>query len=347
MSFRSNVYSLFVLTGALLLSACSTSAPKPSLKSSPGPDATLPPLTTLYDYQLIDSASGQPMSLQTLVESLKDVDVVFIGEFHGNQASHLLEAQLQAKLYQQRPNQVVSLEQFNRDQQAILNRYLDGEIGEKTLIEEAPAWSNYAGSYRPIIEFAKQHFLPVIAANAPAQTVRCVGRQGQAYLAKLTEAERRQIAQQAFYSDPAYADKFAAFLAKSRHGQSEQSTTDPEHNPAYLAQLVRDNTMAESIFNALQHNPGAQVIHLNGAFHSDEFLGTASALKHLNPALKIAVISPVVVDDPQTPQFTQADRAKGNAIYLIQAQPEDYVQAAKRRAAFKKMFDKADANPCR
>ncbi len=71
------------------------------------------------------------MSLQTLVESLKDVDVVFIGEFHGNQASHLLEAQLQAKLYQQRPNQVVSLEQFNRDQQAILNRYLDGEIGEK------------------------------------------------------------------------------------------------------------------------------------------------------------------------------------------------------------------------
>ncbi len=339
MGHRSSYASLFILASALLLSACSTPSPKP--------EAPVPPLTTLYDYQLIDSTSGQPISLQALVASLKDMDVVFIGELHGNQASHLLEAQLQAKLYQQRPNQVVSLEQFNRDQQVVLNRYLDGEIGEKTLIEDAPAWSNYAGSYRPIIEFAKQHFLPVIAANAPAQTVRCVGRQGQAYLPKLTQDERQQVAQETFYSDPAYADKFAEFMAKSRHGQSDQPTAAPESNPAYLAQLVRDNTMAESIFKALKRYPEAQIVHLNGAFHSDNFLGTVSALKHLNPTLKIAVISPVVVDDPQTPSFNQADLAKGNAIYLIQAQPQDYVQAAKRRAAFKKMFDKADAKPCR
>lgn len=330
---------------AMALSACSLSPDK----RSPDTPTTIAPLHTLYDYQLIDSGSGQAITLKALAKSLKETDVVFIGEYHGNHASHRLQAQLQWLLFQQRPDQVITLEQFNRDTQAVLNQYLDGEIGEKTLIENAQAWSNYTASYRPIVEFAKQHFLPVIAANAPAQTVRCVGRQGKAYLNKLTAEELSQIADDAFYSDPAYAEKFNDFMRKSRPQKTLKSDADDqtESNPAYLAQLLRDNTMAESILQAHQRYPKAQILHLNGAFHSDNFLGTVAALKHRDPSLKIAVISPVIVENPQTPQFSEADLQKGDVIYLLQAQPTDYVQAAKRRAAFKKMFKKADAQPCR
>jgi len=300
-----------------------------------------PKLHTAYDYILLNSQTQQPLSVSQLATELKDTDVIFIGEFHGNHASHLLQSQLQTLLYQQRPNQILSMEQFNRDQQGILNQYLDHEVGEAHLINEAPAWENYAGSYRPLVEFAKQHFLPVIAANAPADTVRCIGRQGEVYLEKLTEEEANLIAQQPLVDVEGYRDFFMDFLNGSSHFDEAKA------NNSYLAQLSRDNTMAESILNALNANTGAQVIHTNGAFHSNNGLGTVGALKRLNPKLKIKIISPVHVDAEQPMQFSPEDYEKGDYLSLLQPQPEKYLKASNRQLAFKRMFKNADAKLCR
>lgn len=338
---------LTALSTALLLIGCAHSPMQGSHANHEQAEPPLSTLETLYDYRLIDTHSNTPIQLNQLVQQLKDKDVIFIGEFHGNQASHLLEAQLQAALFQQHPNQILSLEQFNRDQQPILNRYLEGTIGEKTLIKEAPTWPNYAGSYRPMVEFAKQQFLPVIAANAPAQTVRCVGRQGIDYLQKLSHTERSLIAQDPFHSTPAYNEKFQQFLADQMgSAHSENNHGKPPSN-RYMAQLLRDNTMAESINQVLKQSPEAQVLHLNGAFHSNESLGTVAALKRLNPSLNIAVISPVRVTDPKKPRYQLSDLTLGDYLYLIQPQPVDYVQASKRQAAFKAMFKNAAQKPCR
>lgn len=338
---------LTFLSASLLLTGCAH-FPLQLDQASPArtlPD--LPALKTLYEYRLIEAQNNKPITLNQLAKQLKDKDVIFIGEFHGNQASHLLEAQLQAALYQQRPKQILSMEQFNRDQQAILNRYLEGSIGEKTLIKDAPTWPNYAGSYRPMIEFAKQQFLPVVAANAPAQTVRCVGRQGTDYLQKLSHAERNLIAKDPFHSTPAYNEKFQQFLADQMGPTHSTKKSESPPSNRYMAQLLRDNTMAESINRVLQQSPEAQVLHLNGAFHSNNALGTVAALKRLNPSLDIAVISPVRVTDPEKPTYSQVDLTLGDFIYLIQSQPADYVQASKRQAAFKAMFTHAAQKPCR
>jgi len=303
---------------------------------------SLTPLSTLYDYHLIETDSQTPISLANLVKKLADKDVIFIGEFHGNHAIHLFQAQLQARLYQQTPHQVLSMEQFNRDQQTILNRYLDSEIGEKTLIKEAPTWSNYAGSYRPVIEFAKRHFIPVVAANAPANTVRCVGRLGKNYLKKLADSDLQYIPSNPFYSDPAYQAQFEQFMqaGKASHKRSSQS------NNSYFAQLLRDNSMAESINSAYQQSPISQILHLNGAFHSNSGLGTVAALKHRNPKLNIAIISPVSQKQLDHPHIELSDLKLGDYLLIVPAQPDDYVQAAKRRAAMKAMFENAKSKPC-
>ncbi|MBN2866712.1 MAG: ChaN family lipoprotein [Thiotrichales bacterium] len=301
----------------------------------------VPSIQTAYDSILLNSQTQQPITVQQLAADLKDIDVVFLGEFHGNHASHLLQAQLQNLLYQQHPNQVLSMEQFNRDQQPILNRYLDGEIGEAYLINEAPAWDNYTASYRPLVEFAKQHFLPVIAANAPADTVRCIGRQGEGYLEKLTTEEASLIAEQPLEDVAGYRDFFMDFLNGSNHFDEGKA------NNSYLAQLSRDNTMAESILKAIRANPGAQVIHTNGAFHSNNGLGTVGALKRLDPNLTIKIISPVHVEVSEPMQFSSDAFETGDYIYLLQPQPEKYKSASYRQQAFKRMFDRADAKPCK
>ena len=308
--------------------------------------ASGPTLTTAYDYHLLDQ-TYQAIALPELVAALQDSDVIFIGEYHGNHASHLLQMQLFAALHQQQASQatILSMEMFNRDQQAILDRYMEGDIGERTLIDKAPTWKNYRASYRPLVEYAKQHQIPVIAANAAADLIRCIGRQGSDYIDKLTAEEKRYIASQPFAEVPNYKAKFMGFMAGSNHLSRERA------HQSYLAQLARDNTMAEAIATALAQTPNSQVIHLNGTFHSAEHLGTVGALKRLNPDLKLSVITPIYPQDWQDAKaHAQCEKPHPNEFYyLLQPQPRDFVSTTERDQAYQALFDQAKekAKACR
>ncbi|GAB6069304.1 ChaN family lipoprotein [Thiomicrorhabdus hydrogeniphila] len=299
-------------------------------------------LADAYDYYLVNQQQ-QPISLKQLISELKDTDIVFIGEFHGNHASALLEMQVLAGLYQQNSNLILSMEMFNRDQQEILNQYLDDEIGEVQLIKKAPAWSNYVASYRPLVEFAKQHFMPVVAANAAADIVRCVGREGQSYIKKLNTQELNTIAKQPFAEIPEYENKFEQLLSKMR-----KLTKERKHN-SYLGQITRDNTMAESIYQAWLNNPQSKVVHVNGSFHSENHLGTVAALQRLDPNLKIKVITPIRVENTaQIKTFNnKTDNAKDDYLYFIKPQPEQYVNAAYKMKDRQAMFKNADSKKCK
>ena len=207
---------LFIVLMTLILSSCQSSTQQVKQEVSQDSIATSSksstpvkqdqkshiPLTA-YDYQIYN-AQWQKTSLTKVVDELTQVDVIFIGEYHGNHASHLLQTQLFSELYKRKSELILTLEMFNRDQQGILNDYIDGFIGEKTLINDAPAWPNYKASYRPSVEFAKEHFLPIIAANAAANTVRCIGSQGESYINKLTTEEKSNIAESPFAAIAGY-----------------------------------------------------------------------------------------------------------------------------------------------
>ncbi|MDC0662387.1 ChaN family lipoprotein [Marinobacter sp. SS21] len=324
-----------ILTLTIALSGC-------SLK--PTPSAITPP-SSLYDSPLLDASSQQPLTQAQLVEQLADDDVVIIGEYHGHQAAHLLQARLQQALYQQRPNQVLTMEQFTVADQAALDRYLQDAIGETELIEDANAWANYRASYRPLVEFAKQHQRPVIATNAPQPIVRCLARHGLAYLAGLPEAQRERLTVLPLVGSEAYRQRFIEAIGGSHGDDNHQAGNrqDAYHaarlQNSYTAQLLRDNTMATQIAKALDRHPGAQVLHLTGAFHSDYHQGTVAALRALHPELAITVISPVFwpVEDDQRP--VRASPAQGDILYFILPLPKEYRDPERQRQALRQQFD--------
>lgn len=292
-------------------------------------------LNTAYDYQLLNS-QYQPISLAQLAQSIKGVDVVFVGEYHGNHASHLLEMQLLAALFEynkvKKRSMVLSLEMFNRDQQKIVNDYMDGKIGERYLIEKTPSWSNYKASYRPLVEFAKQHQLSVIAANASGDIIRCIGRQGKTYYEKLDQKEKQLIANKPFAEVVGYADKFFGFMSSSNHLPSSRQKN------SYLAQLTRDNTMAESIYKSFLESPKSQIIHMNGSFHSENYLGTVGALKRMMPNLKVKVITPV----HKTKLIEHKKKNnKDDFYYVINKQPKEFISKAFMQETYKNMFAKS------
>jgi uncharacterized iron-regulated protein len=85
----------------------------------------------------------------------------------------------------------------------------------------------------------------------------------------------------------------------------------------YEAQCVKDEAMAEAIVAALTRGGrGTVVLHVNGAFHSDEGLGTAERVRRRLPSAKVVVVSAVPVANPQQ---ANGEEHKGKGDYILLA----------------------------
>ncbi|EPF1752190.1 ChaN family lipoprotein [Vibrio alginolyticus] len=289
--------------------------------------ATSAEVTSFYDYQLY-TPSGEHIALSKLPIELQQADVILIGEWHTHAGIHRFQTDMLKQLTSYDRSLALSMEQFIRDKQPVVDAYLRGEIGEQYLMKQANAWPNYQSDYRPLVEFAKQKNLPVIAANAPKSIVRCIGRQGLDYINKLDDDQRMFIAQAINTGSSPYKEKF---MASMHHGKPEQTEKQ------FAAQVTWDETMAESIVSYLDDNPSAQVVHVAGKFHTEQGLGTAASILSRNPSLKVVVISPTdnVLSD--------------NTDYQLEvlAPPVRYVQDAHRMAAYQHLTKRNNDLQCK
>jgi uncharacterized iron-regulated protein len=305
--------------------------------------AAIPALPDLTSFQLMRTGTGPAVavSVDEAADALKDYDVVFMGEWHDHAGNHLAEMALFRALYARNPQLSLSLEMFERDVQPVLDDYMAGRIGEDNLRRRGRAWGNYAESYRPLVEFAKEHALPVIAANAPASVVRCVGIEGPGYLARMPAAKRGWAAAELHLGEGPYKDKFLRFLAEDgAHGQDANRTEEEKRAAAersFASQVTRDDTMAESIYLALQKNPARKIVHLTGAFHVEGALGTVERLRLRAPNLKIAVVVPAEAEHPDAPSLKPEDANGAAFVILLRGSPKEYVSAAEEKEAEARM----------
>jgi uncharacterized iron-regulated protein len=335
---------------ALLLAACAT--PR-RLVFSQGTYRLAHPLVDFYDSTFVwtDAGRGPPrvIDVQEMAARLRNYDVVIYGEFHGHAGVHLGEMRVLRALYARDPHLVLSLEQFERDTQDVLDAYLAERIGENTLIDRGRAWENYAAAYRPLVGFARTHHLPVVAAEAPTWEIACVGQWGLPILDKFSADERGWIARDVHVGAGAYRDKFQQFLGGSsvHGGDGDTSEGRIKAERSFAAQAARDDTMAESILAALRKYPGSQVLHLTGSFHAAGFLGTVERLRMRDPNLKIAVITPIEVADAAEPEFSAASSSEGTVLQLVYPTPDSFVADEDTSAWVQKMLARRKADQCK
>ena len=241
-----------------------------------------PPVSTLYDYHL--QSGDTPISLMDAARRLEGADIVLVGELHSHPAVHLLQARLLAELTRGPRPLALSMEQFSRADQAVVDAYLAGRIGESALMRDGHAWPNYGSDYRPLVEFAKANHLPVIAANAPKGLVSCIGEQGPEWLDTLPTNHRRLVAAHLTLKDDDYR---RSFMASMHHGDNDSNAR------RFAAQTAWDDTMAESMVTYLAAHPGRRIMHIAGNFHVEGGLGLASRIAARNPDLKVALVVPV------------------------------------------------------
>lgn len=262
------------------------------------------------EYQIY-TAGGQKIISEDLGRIIDKYDVIIFGEYHDHALLHRLEAGLLHSAYARQNKLAVSLEMFERDVQSQLNGYLAGELTETEFLDRSRPWKNYRDAYRPLVEFAKTHSLPVIAANIPRTMAAHYARTGSL---KGIEPEMAVYLPQ-LHSAPEgeYRRNFMAYMSSGQMPVTKDKLED-----YYKAQCLKDDTMAESIAGFIRHNPGYKVIHYQGDFHSRQRLGVAEKLQLLQPELKVAVITPVYAGDlSDLPDLLRQHRQAGDVIIFL------------------------------
>ena len=125
---------------------------------------------------MFDGSDGRPMTWNDLMAAIEGADFVIVGEQHDDAIGHAVQLAVVEDVLERWPDSAVSLEMLERDEQGILDDYLDGIVAADSLasLTHSSNWGGHGGwqrFYQSIIDAAKSADGAVVAANAPRRYV--------------------------------------------------------------------------------------------------------------------------------------------------------------------------------
>jgi uncharacterized iron-regulated protein len=217
--------------------------------------------------------AGQPESLDPLVIKLESVErlseigeklatkrVVYVGEAHTAYQDHLVQLALLRYLHNHRPDVAIGVEWFQARFQEHLDDYIQKRISEKEMLNRTEYYSRWRFDYRlyrPIMQFAREHGIPVIALNASTELIRAISSGG---IEKLPKEMKTQLPSSYDYSNAAYEKQLREVY--EMHPESSR-----EFRWFHESQLTWDETMADNVVKYLEENPAHRMIVFAGSGH--------------------------------------------------------------------------------
>jgi len=234
---------------------------------------------------VIYNSAGKKASYKQMKQLAFKNQIVFFGEFHDNPISHWLEFELMIDLFEKHEsNLVLSFEMFERDQQTVLTNYLEGKLTDSQFKDSCRLWPNYETDYKPLIDFAKDKQLKVIAANIQRKYASLLFKKGRNALYSLSPIVKSQMV----------AINFPLDTTLSQYQEIQKMGGHMGLNMVE-AQAIKDATMAKFILEAMKKE--TFILHFNGAFHSDFKQGILWYIWKEKPDTKIMTISTVTQEN--------------------------------------------------
>lgn len=291
---------------------------------------------------VVERETGWAADARKIAKSFADRDVVFLGEVHDSDRGHALQLAIVEELAAGSRPVVVSMEMFERDVQGKLDAYLAGVIGEDEFLKTSRPWPNYPQHYRAIVELAKAKKLPVLAANVPRALASKVAREGMGAIAGDPNAAAASTAPK-----DAYWQDFQKAIAGDEPGAAAAIGEEALYK-MYVAQCLKDDTMAESIAKVFAAKGGKGtrplVVHLCGSFHSDRGYGTVARLRARRPDLQVGIVSTTVRDNPRAP-LPYDERTRGDFVVVVSDGDKEERQAKQAKQAGPKHPPMPSSNP--
>ena len=228
-------------------------------------------------------ALGATEPMQSLIGKLADRRVVLVGETHTRFDHHLQQLAILRGLHQRNPNIALGVEWFQVPAQPHLDDFVAGRIGEAEMLDRTgyfDRWRFDYRLYRPVILYAKEHGIPIVALNAAVEITNRISEVG---IAGLTPDEKAKVPD-IDRSNTAYAEHLKQFFAQ--HPGGEKRSFD-----RFLdVQLTWDETMADSAARYLRDNPGRRMVVMAGSGHIANRWGIPDRLQRRLPDAAIATV---------------------------------------------------------
>ncbi len=251
---------------------------------------------------LVDG-NGKKTSWKKLSKQLNQADVIFFGEEHNCVMSHWLTLQLLKDWTKSDSlKKVFALEMFERDQQPTLDSLANGLLTLKEISTHTRTWPNYKTDYAPLLAFANEKGLPIVAANIPRKYASMLFKDGREALKNLPEEERKLICPLDFPVDRELS-QYKQLIEMEQHMTGKNFVE---------AQAIKDATMAESVVKELEK--GNKVFHLNGSYHSDFHQSILWYINHYKPGKKMVTVSITRQADGKLPKEL---KGKADFIFII------------------------------
>ena len=257
--------------------------------------------------------NGAPLDWYALSSGIRWADIVVVGEQHDDPNAHGVQQAIVDEVFAMWPGSAVSLEMLERNEQPLVDAYLNNQITVTEFIDrtESRDWAttgSWEKFYQPVIDSAKAAHAPVIAANAPREYVRRARTEGYAALEALPAED------QALFSIPerdppdSYRERFKALMS----GNGANAVDEEKLDAVLRSQRLWDATMADSIVRAYHAAPsGGKIVHLVGQFHSENDGGLISEIQARAP---FANVLTVTVQRGETLALRTEDKNKADVV---------------------------------
>ena len=271
--------------------------------------------------QLVDARTGRPVPMDIWLQDLSAYDIIYLGEEHHNRY-HIDAALLVLRsLMKQHRRPVLAMEMFGWDGQSALNHYLASQAPDRNEFLDRVFWKqNWGGAfedYEPLVEFAKDHQLPLLALNPPKTLIKQVVRQGLTQIQKQPEWRQWDMERETIVDDAAYRARIMTQL-QDCHGGG----TPEDYQMMYEASMVRDEAMAKTLAAALMRisgengAAGGPVLSYTGGGHVQYGLPVPNRVTRRVPRpIKQVTVYMATFEEKRAEELAQAMK-EGLADYL-------------------------------
>ena len=240
------VYRLLIVVAALWFTvACTTGGGAKSSNTSQDERQAL-----FKEWQIIDTATGQPVPLDQWTSLLLQQDIIYLGEEHHNRFHIDAAMTVLRRLKAEGRTPALGMEMFGWDGQGALDQYVLGsEMTRKEFLQAVKWHQNWGGSYEdyePLIQLAKEHHWAVDALNPPKPLVRLVAKHGLAQARLDPMMAQWGMKDEVIADDPIYRARILEQLQACHGGGA-----DSHYQTMFEASMVRDEGMAKTLVHRL------------------------------------------------------------------------------------------------
>ena len=231
--------------------------------------------------------TGRTLTLKQLVQEIKNNQVIYIGENHDNSTHHQIQLDIIKSIYNYNTKIAIGMEMLQSKFQDAVNKFIFGNMSEKEFLKKTEynkRWGYNFGLYKPILDFAKNNNIPVIALNIESEVIKNISKKG---ISKLYASDLNKLPKHIDFTNKNYSH-FLYEIFKDHPNQNKKS-----FQIFYSIQLVWDEYMAERIDSFVRHNEEYQVVILAGNGHIVHGYGIPKRLFRRNKIAYTAILNDV------------------------------------------------------